>query len=324
MIILIAVACGILVFLMFVFFIEYTRRSRNALRQRMRYYADGAYAKDLKPEANQQKKQTGEKTMDFVKRTAKYLAKIKQAEDLDLKMQQAGLPILGSEFLVMAAIGGVLAGLAVFLLTMKLSTAVIVAFAALIGEWCYILYRVDKRRKDFVNQLSDCLTTVANALRAGFSFLQAMELISKEMEPPISEEFAQTIREMKLGTRMEDALETMDVRVGCPDFSLVIAAVLIQHQVGGNLAQILDTISSTINERIRMRREVMALTAQGRASGWVLALLPIALAGILSIINPSYLAPLWEEQIGRIAIGAALVLELIGFLVIKRIVDIEV
>ncbi len=324
MIILTAVACGILVFLMFVFFIEYTRRSRNALRQRMRYYADGAYAKDLKPEANQQKKQTGEKTMDFVKRTAKYLAKIKQAEDLDLKMQQAGLPILGSEFLVMAAIGGVLAGLAVFLLTMKLSTAVIVAFAALIGEWCYILYRIDKRRKDFVNQLSDCLTTVANALRAGFSFLQAMELISKEMEPPISEEFAQTIREMKLGTRMEDALETMDVRVGCPDFSLVIAAVLIQHQVGGNLAQILDTISSTINERIRMRREVMALTAQGRASGWVLALLPVALAAILSIINPSYLAPLWEDPIGRVAIGAALVLELIGFFVIKRIVDIEV
>ena len=313
-----------IVFLMFVFFIEYTRRSRNALRQRMRYYADGAYAKDSKSEAIQQKKQTGEKTMDFVKRTAKYLAKIKQAEDLDLKMQQAGLPILGSEFLVMAAIGGLLAGLAVFLLTMKLSTAVIVAFAAIIGEWCYILFRIDKRRKDFVNQLSDCLTTVANALRAGFSFMQAMELISKEMEPPISEEFAQTIREMKLGTRMEEALETMDVRVGCPDFSLVITAVLIQHQVGGNLAQILDTISDTINERIRMRREVMALTAQGRASGWVLALLPVALAAVLSIINPSYLAPLWEEQIGRIAIGAAIVFELIGFLVIKRIVDIEV
>ena len=323
MTILIAVACGILVFLMFVFFIEYTRRSRNALRQRMRYYADGTYARDAAAEAKQQK-QSGEKVMDLVKRTAKYLAKIKQAETLDLKMQQAGLPILGSEFLVVAAVGGVLAGVVVFLLTMKLSTAVIVAFAAIIGEWCYILFRIDKRRKDFVNQLSDCLTTVANALRAGFSFMQAMELISKEMEPPISEEFAQTIREMKLGTRMEEALETMDVRVGCPDFSLVITAVLIQHQVGGNLAQILDTISDTINERIRMRREVMALTAQGRASGWVLALLPVALAAVLSIINPSYLAPLWEEQIGRIAIGAAIVFELIGFLVIKRIVDIEV
>lgn len=323
MTILIAVACGVLVFLMFVFFIEYTRRSRTVLRQRMRFYADGMYLRDSMPEA-QQKQQTGEKIMDFVKRMAKYLVKIKQAETLDLKMQQAGLPILGSEFLVMAAIGGVLAGFAVFLLTMKLSSALIVVFAALVGEWFYVLYRIDKRRKDFVNQLSDCLTTVANALRAGFSFLQAMELISKEMEPPISEEFAQTIREMKLGTRMEDALETMDVRVGCPDFSLVIAAVLIQHQVGGNLAQILDTISNTINERIRMRREVMALTAQGRASGWVLALLPIALAAILSVMNPSYLAPLWEDQIGRLAIGAALVLELIGFIVIKRIVDIEV
>ena len=207
MTILIAVACGVLVFLMFVFFIEYTRRSRTVLRQRMRFYADGMYLRDSMPEA-QQDKQTGEKIMDFVKRMAKYLVKIKQAETLDLKMQQAGLPILGSEFLVMAAIGGVLAGFAVFLLTMKLSSALIVVFAALVGEWFYVLYRIDKRRKDFVNQLSDCLTTVANALRAGFSFLQAMELISKEMEPPISEEFAQTIREMKLGTRMEDALET--------------------------------------------------------------------------------------------------------------------
>lgn len=323
MTILIAVACGVLVFLMFVFFIEYTRRSRTVLRQRMRFYADGMYLRDSMPAA-QQDKPTGGKVMDFVKQTAKHLAKIRQSENLDLKMQQAGLPILGSEFLVIAAIGGVLTGVAVFLLTMKPLTAVIVAIAALIGEWFYVLYRIDKRRKDFVNQLGDCLTTVANALRAGFSFLQSMELISKEMEPPISEEFARTIRDMKLGARMENALESMDLRVGCPDFSLVVTAVLIQHQVGGNLAQILDSISSTINERIRMRREVMALTAQGRASGWVLALLPIALAAILSIINPSYLAPLWEDPIGRVAIGAALVMELIGFFVIKRIVDIEV
>lgn len=323
MTILIAVTCGVLVFLMFVFFIEYTRRSRSALRQRMRHYADGMYAAETSSEPQRQKKM-GEKAMDFVKRTAKYFAKIKQAETLDLKIQQAGLPILGSEFLVIAALGGLLAGVVVFLLTMKPFVAVIVAIVAVVGEWVYILYRIDKRRKDFVNQLSDCLTTVANALRAGFSFLQSMELISKEMEPPISEEFARTIRDMKLGARMENALEAMDLRVGCPDFSLVVTAVLIQHQVGGNLAQILDTISSTINERIRMRREVMALTAQGRASGWVLALLPVVLALILSVLNPTYLMPLWEEQIGRVAIVAAIILEIIGFFVIKRIVDIEV
>ena len=324
MTILIAVVCGVLVFLMFVFFIEYTRRNRVVLRQRMRYYADGMYASEPVPGAKQQKKKLGERAMDFVKQTAKYLARIRRSENLDLKMQQAGLPILGSEFLVIAALGGLLTGAAVFLLTMKPFVAIIVALVAVVGEWVYILYRIDKRRKDFVNQLGDCLTTVANAMRAGFSFLQAMELISKEMEPPVSEEFGRAIRDMNLGTRLEKALEDMDVRVGCSEFSLVVTAVLIQHQVGGNLAQILDTISGTINERIRMRREVLALTAQGRASGWVLALLPLFLAAILSILNPSYLAPLWEDQIGRIAVGAALVLEIIGFFIIRRIVDIEV
>ncbi len=324
MTIIVAVACGILVFLMFVFFIEYTRRSRSVLRQRMRYYADGMYASETAAAPQQKQRRMGEKAMDFVKQTARYLARIKRSENLDLKMQQAGLPILGSEYLVIAAIGGVLAGVAVFLLTMKPLTAFMVVIAALIGEWVYVLYRIDKRRKEFVNQLGDCLTTVANAMRAGFSFLQSMELISKEMEPPVSEEFARTIRDMKLGARLENALENMDVRVGCSEFSLVVTAVLIQHQVGGNLAQILDTISGTINERIRMKREVLALTAQGRASGWVLAALPIALAAILTVLNPSYLAPLLEDQIGRIAIGAALVLEGIGFFVIHRIVDIEV
>ena len=324
MTILIAVVCGVLVFLMFVFFIEYTRRSRAALRQRMRFYADGMYTSDSAPGAPQRQKKSGGTVMDFVKQAAKHLAKIRRAENLDLKMQQAGLPILGSEFLVIAAMGCLLAGVVVFLLTMKPFVAIIVAIVALAGEWVYILYRIDSRRKAFVNQLGDCLTTVANAMRAGFSFLQAMELISKEMEPPVSEEFARAIRDMNLGTRLEKALEDMDVRVGCSEFSLVVTAVLIQHQVGGNLAQILDTISNTINERIRMRREVLALTAQGRASGWVLALLPLALALILSILNPSYLAPLLEDQIGRVAIGVALVLELIGFFVIHRIVDIEV
>ncbi len=324
MTILISVVCGVLVFLMFVFFIEYTRRNRSVLRQRMRYYADGMYGPAPASELPHRQKKSDEKFMGFVKEAGKRLAKIRRAENLDLKMQQAGLPILGSEFLVIAALGGLLAGVVVFLLTMKPLVAVIVAIVAMVGEWVYILYRIDKRRKEFVNQLGDCLTTVANAMRAGFSFLQAMELVSKEMEPPVSEEFARTIRDMNVGTRLEKALEDMDVRVGCSEFSLVVTAVLIQHQVGGNLAQILDSISNTINERIRMRREVLALTAQGRASGWVLAVLPLALAAILSILNPSYLTPLLEDQIGRVAIGVALVLELIGFFVIHRIVDIEV
>ena len=116
----------------------------------------------------------------------------------------------------------------------------------------------------------------------------------------------------------------MQKRVNSPDFELVVTAVVIQRQVGGNLAQILDTISDTINNRVRMRREIMTLTAQGRASGVVLALMPIAVGGIMSVVNPGYLTPLFTEPLGRMAIVVGIIMEIIGYLVIRRIVDIKV
>lgn len=123
---------------------------------------------------------------------------------------------------------------------------------------------------------------------------------------------------------MEDALRSMDDRVGSPDFSLVVTAVLIQQQVGGNLANILDTIRNTIMERIRIRREIGTLTAQGRMSGIVLACIPVALALFFYITSPEYLEPLLNTNIGKILIAAALVLEIIGFVIIYKIVDIKV
>lgn len=321
--IIVAVVCGILVFIAFVFFLEYARRNRSAISQRMRYYADAAPRPD-DPMTPQSDEKFAAGLMKLVRSIAKKLQAIKNAENLDFKMQQAGLPLLGSEFLVIATFGAIIAGVIVMLLTMNVGNALLVAFVAIFGEWMYVEYRIKHRREVFTNQLGDCLTMVANAMRAGFSFLQAMELVAKEMEPPISEEFAKVMREMNVGARMEQALEDMDRRVGSPDFSLMVTAVLIQRQVGGSLAQILDTISGTINERIRMRNEVMALTAQGRASGWILAALPIALGGLLSFVNPGYLAPLFGDPIGRMAIAGALVLEFIGFFAIQRIVDIEV
>jgi len=321
--IVVAVVCGILVFIAFVFFLEYARRNRSAISQRMRYYADAA-PRPEDPTMPQSDEKLAATLMKVVRSIAKKLQALKTTGNLDFKMQQAGLPLLGSEFIVIAIFGAIIAGVIVMLLTMNIGNALLVGFVAIFGEWMYVEYRIKHRREVFTNQLGDCLTMVANAMRAGFSFLQAMELVAKEMEPPISEEFAKVMREMNVGARMETALEDMDKRVGSPDFSLMVTAVLIQRQVGGSLAQILDTISSTINERIRMRNEVMALTAQGRASGWVLAALPIGLAAILSFINPGYLQPLIEEPIGHIAIVAALTLELVGFFAIQKIVDIEV
>ena len=165
---------------------------------------------------------------------------------------------------------------------------------------------------------------VANAMRAGFSFLQAMDLVSKEMEPPMSDEFKHVMRDINLGASVERALDDMDQRVSSPDFSLVVTAVLIQQQVGGDLAHILDTISDTIQDRIRMRREVRTLTAQGRMSGWVLAALPFGLGALITVVNPSYMELLFTERVGQIAIGIAIVMVIIGFIVIQRIVDIDV
>ena len=192
------------------------------------------------------------------------------------------------------------------------------------AEWVFVLLKISRREAAFTNQLGDCLMMVANAMRAGFSFMQAMDLVAKEMEPPISDEFKHVMRDINLGTSVERALDDMDQRVGSPDFSLVVTAVLIQQQVGGDLAHILDTISDTIQDRIRMRREIHTLTSQGRISGYILGVLPFALGAFISVMNPGYIEPLFTERLGQIAIGIAVVMVLIGFIIIQRIVNIDV
>lgn len=265
-----------------------------------------------------------EHAFTLVRRLAQNWNGLQLKVDYDLKMQQAGWPLLGKEFqmglLLLAVLGGLLVGL---ILWSPLGALAGAAGGVLLG---LILMNVaiQRRQKAFANQLGDMLTMVSNALRAGFSFMQAIEMVAREMDDPIGGEFGEVIRANRLGTPLDKALEQMSQRVNSTDFYLVVTAVLIQRQVGGNLSQILDTISETVAERIRMRREVKALTAQGRASGAVLAALPLGLAGILSIVNPGYLQPLITEDLGQMAVVGAIILEIIGFWVINRIVNIEV
>lgn len=243
---------------------------------------------------------------------------------LDLMMIQAGLPLLGKEYV---AIAGGLAAL-VFLVTAvagrSLVTGLLGGILTVFGAVIFLQRRISRRKEAFERQLADCLSLVSNSLRAGFSFLQTMEIISREMQPPMSTEFANVMRNTSLGRTMEDALQEMDQRVGNEDFSLVITAVLIQQQVGGNLATILDTIRETISERIRLRREVGTLTAQGKFSGLVLTCIPVALGLFFAVTSPEYLKPLLTTSIGKMAIGAAVVMEIIGYLIISRIVDIKI
>lgn len=243
---------------------------------------------------------------------------------LDLMMVRAGLPLLGSEFLAISAGFSLLVFVIFALATLNPVTGLLAVLLFLAADFVFVQRRISKRLNNFQRQLADCLSLVANSLRAGFSFLQTMEIISREMEPPMSTEFERVMGDTSLGKSLDEALHDMDERVGSADFSLVVTAVLIQQQVGGNLATILDTIRSTITERIRLRREIGTLTAQGKASGMVLTVIPVAMALFLYLTAPDYITPLFTTTIGRMFIAGAALLVIIGFIIIRKIVDIKI
>ena len=191
--------------------------------------------------------------------------------------------------------------------------------------------RKGSRLRAFDKQLPDTITLIANALRAGSSFLQAIELVVRESRPPVSTEFGRVIREVNLGLSFEVALENMVRRVKSDDLELMATAISIQHTVGGNLAEILDSIAYTIRERIRIKGEIRTLTAQQRLSGYVVGFLPIALAGFIFLAAPKFFDPMFFNPpgllglpAGVIIMGFGLFMMFIGFMLIRKIVDIEV
>lgn len=293
-------------------------REDRVMTERLNYFAGGE-------QAQRQKQKLTPKALLYncIEAIAKGLGRLQQGKRIELMMQQADWPIRGTEFEAILLLWGGLVGLVTFLVTLKGAMFFAGLLAGILLGMALLGLRIRRRRKKFTNQLGDMLTMVANALRAGFSFMQAFELISREMDAPMGREVQLVVNEVNLGNTLESALDNMQRRVASPDFELVVTAVLIQRQVGGDLASILDTISETIAERVRMRRETQTLTAQGRLSGWVLVLIPFALGGFLSVVNPGYLQPLFDTELGRMCMIGAIVSELIGILVIRRIVDIK-
>ena len=188
----------------------------------------------------------------------------------------------------------------------------------------FVRSRIKNRLKLINTQLGDTIAILSNALKAGHSFFQAVDSVSREMTGPIAEEFIKLQKEINFGVNTETALENMVARVGSDDLELMVTAVLIQRQIGGNLAEILDNISSTIRQRVKMKGEIKTLTAQGRMSGWVIGGLPFVLAGMMAVMSPDQLKLLVSEPLGYAMIAIALVSEGIGIFLVKKIVDVEV
>lgn len=254
-------------------------------------------------------------------------------------LAQANMKLTVSEFLalrVISVIAGLGIGYLVAILRGGLSPVVTSLIGAALGFFAPVLAvrRAKGRRlRAFNNQLGDTITLLANSLRSGYSLLQSMEMVARESTPPVSEEFHRVVQEVGLGLSVQDALANLYRRVPSDDLDLMITAINIQHEVGGNLAQILDTIGHTIRERVRIKGEIRVLVAQQRISGYVVAALPIFLALILTFLAPSYMDKLFNPIGLPPFLGGdswfcmpvcSLLLMLAGFMIIQRIVNIEV
>ena len=320
MFIALALFCALLTFfIVFVVYFLFKRAQSTDIIYRLRRH-------NLKTADNktEKKEPLARRIFLLVKRMARPISSWKFARNLDFKLRQAGVPLYGAEFIILAIVGALIVAALSYVITMNVLSAPILGLLFPLLLWSWISILIKRRRDAFTEQLGDCLTTVANALRAGYSFQQAMDVVSREMEPPISTEFRRVMTDITMGVALETALEQMNKRVGSADFDLVVTAVLIQREVGGNLAQILDIISDTINERIRMKREINALTAQGRLSAWVLIALPIFMAIFCWTFNKDQMMVFVTEEVGRYAIIFAILMEIFGYIVIQKIVDIEV
>lgn len=299
-----------------------TTNSKRELAQRMKTYT--AKAGELNKPMNALQRLKNFDWKGLFQEASQIFAAREFTRKVEAELLKADIPLRGEEFvminfLIMTGLGGLMIAIT--------RNAIIGWVGVVIGFIVpqFVVKRIKlKRVQKFNSQIGDSLVVMSNSLRAGFSFLQAMELVSREMPAPISVEFGRTLREMNLGTPTEEALVGLTKRIESEDLDLVITAVLIQRQVGGNLAEVLDGISHTIRERIRIKGEIRTLTAQGRISGMIVGVLPLAIGLILSVINPKYVGTLFVNPIGWVMMTVGVISMTIGIALIKKIVDIKV
>ena len=239
------------------------------------------------------------------------------------QLQRADLKLRTSEYF-MIQIGSTALFALIGFFRWGLIQAVIVGVVGYLIPGFYVKYRVGQRLKAFNAQLGDTLTLLSNAIKAGYSFAQAIDTVAKNAVPPIGDEFGRAVREMNLGGSPDEALMNITKRVASADFDLVATAYSIHRTVGGNLAEILDNIAYTIRERIRIKGEIATLTAQARASGTLITFLPIVLATFMYFVTPTYFRPMFGSIIGWILLAIGGFMIFIGNLIIRRVVAIEV
>lgn len=247
------------------------------------------------------------------------------ADNISTQLARADLKLTVAEFLALQVIAVVGGGIGAYIL---FGGGILLAFAAaVIGFFAprfYVGIRKGRRLSQFNDQLGDAINQMSNGLRAGYSVMQALDSVASELPYPISTEFRRVVQEMQLGLSMEQALSNMLRRIDSEDLDLMITAVNVQREVGGNLADILDVISFTIRERVRIKGEVRTLTAQGRTSAYVITALPVGLTLLLLMMNRAYMMQMFTNMCGWMMVGACVILISTGAFALRKITDIEI
>jgi len=244
-------------------------------------------------------------------------------ERMAIELARADLKLTVAEYFLFN-LASMLIGFLVGLLLFRNILAIVGGLLGFYIPRLYVTMRQRRRLIAFNNQLGDTITLLANSLRSGYSLLQSMETVAKDLAPPVSKEFGRVVREIGLGLSNEEALNNLLRRVNSDDLDLMITAINVHHEVGGNLAEILDTIGHTIRERVRIKGEIRTITAGQRASGYIIAFLPFGLGAFLFMMNREYMSVLFTDQCGLTMLVAAAMGMIAGFFVIQRIVAIEV
>ncbi len=257
-------------------------------------------------------------------RVGRLVVRKDKIREIQANLIKADLMMRAEEYIGMIILIVIGAYAAVFLLTGSILFGILGAGIGLIMPGIVVNSKKKKRSQAMTEHLPEALNILSNGLRAGFSFTQALSVVVREMEGPLTVEFSRTLRENRLGKPMDEALNDMLGRIENEDLEMLIIALLIQRQVGGNLAEVLDSIAHTIRERVRIKGEIRTLTAEGRISAIILSVAPVAMAVIISILNPGYMVTLIEEPVGIIMIVAAVIMQIIGILVLRKMVAIEV
>jgi tight adherence protein B len=265
----------------------------------------------------------GSRITDWVNRR---VAKSSLGDRVARELARADLKFKVAEYFALMFISTVLVGFVAYMLQPLIYSAIIGAVIGLFLPRFYVKRQQTVRLKKFDDQLGDMLNLMVNGLRAGYSTAQAMEAVSKELPAPICDEFHRVVQEMQIGISMERALENLLRRIPSEDLDFIITAINVQREVGGNLAEIMDTISFTIRERVRIKGEIRVMTAQVRTSGMVLSLIPVFLTIALWFVSPEYIGSFFDRgpTCGWIAVGTIVGMIVAGYFVMMKIADIEV